>query len=58
VKVSITDPTGTVIVAEQLDKVDAQTIVLKRVFDQSGSYAFMVTNPSGESSNTLAVMVR
>jgi hypothetical protein len=58
VKVSITDPTGTVAAAEQLDKVDAQTIVLKRVFDQSGSYAFMVTNPSGESSNTLVVTVR
>ena len=57
-KVSITDPTGTVIAAEQLDKVDAQTIVLKRVFDQSGSYAFMLTNPNGESSNTLTVMVR
>jgi len=58
VKVSITDPTGTVTVADQLDKVDAQTIVLKRVFDQSGSYAFMVTNPSGESSNTVSLTVR
>ena len=57
-KLSVTDPTGTVTVADRIDKSDAQTIVLRLVFEMSGSYAFMVTNPSGESSNTTSIMVR
>jgi len=57
-KVSVTDPTGTVTVADRIDKIDAQTVVLRLVFDQSGSYAVMVTNPSGESSNTVSLSVR
>jgi hypothetical protein len=57
-KLSVTDPTGTVTVAERIDKVDAQTVVVRLVFEQSGSYAVMVTNPSGESSNTVSLSVR
>lgn len=57
-KLSITDPTGTVTVADRIDKIDAQTVVVRLVFEQSGSYAVMVTNPSGESSNTVSLSVR
>ena len=57
-KLSITDPTGTVTVADRIDKIDAQTVVVRLVFEQSGSYALMVTNPSGESSNTVSLSVR
>jgi hypothetical protein len=57
-KLSVTDPTGTVTVADRIDKIDAQTVVVRLVFEQSGSYALMVTNPSGESSNTVSLMVR
>jgi hypothetical protein len=57
-KLSITDPTGTVTVADRIDKIDAQTVVVRLVFDQSGAYALMVTNPSGESSNTASLTVR
>lgn len=57
-KLSVTDPTGTVTVADRIDKVDAGTVVVRLVFEQSGSYAVMVTNPSGESSNTVSLSVR
>jgi hypothetical protein len=57
-KLSITDPTGTVTVADRIDKIDAQAVVVRLVFEQSGSYALMVTNPSGESSNTVSLSVR
>ena len=57
-RVSVTDPTGTVTVAEQIDRTDAHTIVLPLVLDISGQYALMVTNPSGDSSNTVTVTVR
>jgi hypothetical protein len=57
-KLSVTDPTGTVTVADRIDKIDAQAVVVRLVFEQSGSYALMVTNPSGESSNTVSLSVR
>jgi len=57
-KLSVTDPTGTVTVADRIDKIDAQTVVVRLAFEQSGSYAVMVTNPSGESSNTVSLSVR
>jgi hypothetical protein len=57
-KLSVTDPTGTVTVADRIDKVDAQAVVVRLVFEQSGAYALMVTNPSGESSNTVSLTVR
>ena len=38
-KLSVTDPTGTVTVADRIDKSDAQTMVVRLVFEQSGSYA-------------------
>lgn len=57
-KLSVTDPTGTVTVADRIDKSDAQTVVVRLVFEQSGSYALMITNPSGESSNTVSLSVR
>jgi len=57
-KLSVTDPTGTVTVADRIDKSDAQTVVVRLVLDMSGSYAMMITNPSGESSNTASITVR
>ena len=38
-KLSVTDPTGTVTVADRIDKIDAQAVVVRLVFEQSGSYA-------------------
>lgn len=57
-RVSVTDPTGTVTVHNEFDKLEAQTAVLRLTFGISGQYALMVTSGSGESSNTVPVMVR
>lgn len=57
-KVSITDPTGTVTVADTLEKVTPNSIVLRVMFEFTGRYELLVTNPSGESSNSVTVVVR
>ena len=56
-RVSLTDPTGTVSVVTSLEKIDAQTVVVSLVFEQTGLYSVMVTNPSGDSSNSVSVTV-
>lgn len=57
-RVSLTDPTGTVTVHNEFDKLEAHTVVLRLTFSISGQYALMVTSGSGESSNTVPLMVR
>jgi IPT/TIG domain len=56
-KVSVADPTGTVTVADAIDKVTADSVVLKYTFEMAGRYEIMLVNPSGESSNTVVVRV-
>jgi hypothetical protein len=56
-KVSLTDPTGTVTAVTALEKLEAQTVVVGLVFEQTGIYSVMVTNSSGESSNSVSVTV-
>jgi hypothetical protein len=56
-KVSLTDPTGTVTAVTALEKIEPQTVVVGLVFEQTGIYSVMVTNPSGESSNSVSVTV-
>lgn len=57
-RLSLTDPTGKVTVTEEFDRLDAHTAVVRLLFDQGGPYSLMVTNRSGESSNTVAIVVR
>jgi hypothetical protein len=56
-KVSVADPTGTVTVADAIDKVTVDTVVFKYTFEMAGRYEIMLVNPSGESSNTVVVRV-
>jgi len=56
-KISVADPTGTVAVADAIDKVTADSIVFKYTFEMAGRYEIMLVNPSGESSNTVVVRV-
>ncbi len=55
-KVSVTDPTGTVTTPD-VDRVETQTVVLKVVFEHAGPYELLVTNASGESSNAVSLSV-
>jgi hypothetical protein len=57
-KVSITDPTGTVASKDVFDRVEAQVIVFRTTFEMAGSYALQVTNASGAASNTVSITVR
>ena len=57
-KVSITDPTGTVSTKDVFDRVEPQVIVFRTTFEMAGSYALQVTNSSGGASNTVSVTVR
>jgi hypothetical protein len=57
-RVSVTDPTGTVTVKDTIDRLEPNRLVLRLVFEISGTYALMVTNVSGTSSNTVAVNIR
>ena len=56
-KVSVTDPTGTVKLVDSIDKVTAESVVFRVKFEFSGRYEIIVTNPSGETSNTVTVTV-
>jgi len=56
-KVSVADPTGTVTVADAIDKVTVDSVVFKFTFSMSGRYEIMLVNPNGESSNTVVVRV-
>ena len=56
-KVSVTDPTGTVKLVDSIDKVTAESVVFRVKFEFSGRYEIIVTNPNGETSNTVTVTV-
>ena len=57
--VSVTDPTGsvTVIKGTALDSVTREVVKLNIVLDIAGEYSFLITNPSGQSSNSVVVIV-
>jgi hypothetical protein len=57
-RVSVTDPTGNVTQATTIDRVTPLSVVLRFVFETSGRYEILVTNPSGEASNVTTVSVR
>jgi hypothetical protein len=57
--VSLTDPIGTVFVIKgsALGTVTATSFTMSLVIEMAGEYTVMVTNPSGESSNTVMIKV-
>ncbi len=57
--VSLTDPTGTVYLLKgpAINAVTTTSFELSVVLEMTGDYALMVTNPSGESSNSVALKV-
>lgn len=57
-KVSVTDPTGNVTVKDTIDRLEQQRLILRLPFEVSGTYALMVTNVSGTSSNSVAINIR
>ncbi len=57
-KLSVTDPTGKVVVITSFDKADATTLVARILYEHSGIYGLMVTNAAGQSSNSVTVTVR
>ena len=57
-KLSVTDPTGTVTVKDVFDRLEPQVAVLRMTFEMAGTYALMATNPSGGSTNTVSITIR
>ena len=57
-RLSVTDPTGTVSVKESFDRLEPTIVVAKLVFEVSGTYALMVSNPSGGQSNSITLTIR
>ena len=57
--VSITDPTGnvTVLKGTALETVTREMVKFSTVLDIAGEYSFLITNPSGQSSNSVVVIV-
>jgi hypothetical protein len=57
--VSVTDPTGnvTVLKGTALETVTRELVKLSMVLDISGEYSFLITNPSGQASNSVIVNV-
>jgi IPT/TIG domain len=55
--VSVTDPAGAVATIRTLEKNTAQTIVVRMVLDQTGTYSIVVVNPGGEASNAVPLKV-
>ncbi len=57
--VSITDPTGsvTVLKGSAIDSITRETVKINIVLEIMGEYSFLITNPSGQSSNTVVVIV-
>ena len=56
VRVNVGDPSGSVKTAEVV-RVEPQTIVVRYTFEQAGPHEVTLTNPSGESSNAVAIAV-
>lgn len=59
VTVTMTDPTGvvTIIKGNSLEAVTPTSVRLSVTLDVSGDYTFTVTNPPGQSSDTVTVVV-
>ena len=57
--VSVTDPTGnvTVVRGTALESVTPEVVKANLVLDILGEYTFLITNPSGRSSNSVVVTV-
>jgi hypothetical protein len=56
---SVTDPAGTVFLLKgpAIGAVSASSFTLSMAFEMVGDYSLLVTNPSGDSSNTVTVKV-
>lgn len=57
-KLSVTDPTGSVTVKDAFDRLEPTIAVVRLVFEVSGTYGLMVTNPSGGQSNSISLTIR
>jgi hypothetical protein len=57
-RLSVTDPTGSVVVKDAFDRLEPTIAVVRLVFEVSGTYALMVTNPSGGQSNSISLTIR
>ena len=57
-RLSVTDPTGTVTVKDVFDRLEPTIAVVRIVFEVSGTYSLMVTNPSGGQSNSISLTIR
>ena len=57
-RLSVTDPTGSVTVKDAFDRLEPTIAVVRLVFEVSGTYALMVTNPSGGQSNSISLTIR
>ena len=57
-RLSLTDPTGSVSVKDAFDRLEPTIVVVRLVFEVSGTYSLMVTNPSGGQSNSISLTIR
>ena len=57
-RLSVTDPTGSVSVKDAFDRLEPTIAVVRLVFEVSGTYSLMVTNPSGGQSNAISLTIR
>jgi len=57
-RLSVTDPTGSVTVKDTFDRLEPTIAVVRLVFEVSGTYALMVANPSGGQSNSISLTIR
>ena len=57
-RLSVTDPTGMVSVKDVFDRLEPTIVVARLVFEVSGIYALVVTNPSGATSNSVSLTIR
>jgi hypothetical protein len=57
-KLSVTDPTGSVTVKDAFDRLEPTIAVVRLVFEVSGTYALIVTNPTGGQSNSISITIR
>ncbi len=57
-RLSVTDPTGVVSVKDVFDRLEPTIVVVRLVFEVSGTYGLAVTNPSGATSNSVSLTIR